>query len=72
MRSNSIFRRSTISPTNMRFEGTLCQHRSTMHHTRFEIWWLGRGGLAPFSIEYVAAISVISKNGSRPVRTFLE
>lgn len=36
------------------------------------MWWLCRGGLAPLSIEYVAAASAISKNGGRPVRTCLE
>ena len=51
----------------------MCQHRSTTRQIRSEIpWWFGRGGLAPFAIEYVAAISVISKNGGRPVRTCLE
>jgi hypothetical protein len=57
----------------MRFEGTVCQHRSTIRQIRSEIpWWFGRDGLAPFSIEYVVAISVISKNGGRLVRTCLE
>jgi len=57
----------------MRFEGRLSQHRSTICHIRSEILqWLGRGGLVPLSMEYVAAISVISKKGGRPVRTYLE
>jgi hypothetical protein len=73
VRRNSVSRRSTASPIDMRFEGTLCQHRSIIYHTRSEIsWWFCRGGLAPLSIEYVAAISVMSANGGRPVRTCLE
>ena len=70
---NSVSRRLTASPADMRCEGMLCQHRSIMYHTRSEIsWWFGRGGLAPFSIEYVATISVISENGGRPVMICLD
>jgi hypothetical protein len=43
-------------------------HRSTVYQIRSETSWrFTRNGLAPFSIEYVAAISVISKNRDRPV-----
>ena len=57
----------------MRFEGTLCQHRLTIYRTRPDISrWLGRGGLAPFSMEYAAATPAISEKGGRPVRTCLE
>ena len=72
-RRSSFSSRSTASSADMRFEGTMCQHRSTIHHTRSEIsWWFGRAGLAPLSIEYVAAAPVIPENGGRPVRTYLE
>lgn len=73
MRPNSFSRRSAASLADMRFDGMLCQHRSIIYHTPSEIsWWSGRGGLFPLSIEYVAAIPPISKNGGRPVRTCLE
>ena len=65
-----VSRRLTTSSTDMRLEGSLCQHPSITDHTRSETSWrCGRGGLAPFSIEYVAAVSCIPKNGGRPVRT---
>ena len=68
----SVSRRLTASPADMRFEGTLSQHRSIICHIRFGISrWLGRGGLVPLSMENVAAISVMSKKGGRPVRTCL-
>ena len=72
-RRSSVSRKSTTSSIDTRLEGTACQHRSTIYQIRPEILWLfGRDGLAPFAIEYVAAISVISKNGGRPVKTCLE
>jgi len=61
VRPNSISKVLTASPTDKRLEGSPSQHRSIIYHTRSGISWLpGRGGLAPLSIEYVAAISVIS------------
>ena len=73
MRPNSVPRRLTTSSADMRFDGTLCQQRSIIYHTRSEIvWLLGRGGLVPINIEYVAATSVIPENGGCPVRTCLE
>lgn len=70
MRPISVSKALTVSPTNKRLEGTPSQHRSIISHTRSEMLWLsGRGGLAPLSIEYVAAGSLISENGGRPVRT---
>lgn len=35
-------------------------------------WLSSRGGLAPLSIEYVAATSVMSENGGCPVKTCVE
>ena len=70
MRPNSVSSILVASPTDKRLEGTPSQHRSIRYHTRSEIsWWFGRCGLTPLSIEYVAAISVISENTGRPVRT---
>ena len=70
MRPNSVSKMRTASPTDERLEGTPSQHRSIISHTRSGMSWLsGRGGLAPLSIEYVAATSVISENGGPPVRT---
>ena len=72
-RRSSASRSPTTSPIDIRLEGMAYQHRSTILQIRSEISrWSGRDGLAPFTIEYVAAISVISKNGGRPVRTYLE
>ena len=72
VRLASVSRRLTTSPADMRFDGVLSQHRSIICHIQSEIpRWLGRGGLAPLSTEYAAAISVISKKGGRPVRTYL-
>jgi hypothetical protein len=72
-RRSSASRSSTTSSADTRLEGTVCQHCSTISQIRSAISrWSDRDGLAPFTIEYVAAISVISKNGGRPVRTCLE
>ena len=73
MRPDSSSKRLTTSSIDMRFEGILCQHRWTIYHTRSEISkWSFRDGLSPFSIACAAAISVIPKNGGRPVSTYLE
>jgi hypothetical protein len=70
---SSASKSPTTSSTDMRFEGLVCQHRPTIYQILSEIsWWFGRDGLAPFSIEHVAAISDISENRGRPVRTCLE
>ena len=73
MRRSSVSKRSAASPADMRFEGTWCQHRSIIYHSRSGISrLLGRGGLAPLSMECAAATPAISEKGGRPVRTCLE
>ena len=73
IRFRSASSRGTTSSIDMRLDATLCQQLSIIRHATSETSRLsGRGGLAPLNSEHAAATSVISKNGGRPVRTYLE
>jgi len=70
---NSVSKILSASPADMRFERVLHQQRSIIYHNVAGIsWWSTRNGLFPVTIEYIAAISVISENGGCPVRTCVE